>query len=113
MPSFIQRLKSSDGKYEFTIMPVGHIEVLRHGDPWVIIERGCNSVADLLYEIHERREQNDNLLKLIEGKIDECFAGGATMRKCRVCSDVVVGGPNVHSGCVKLEELKARVEDGR
>lgn len=113
MSDLIHQLKSNDGKYDYTILPAGEIEIRRHGEPWLVIEKGCNAVADLLYEIHERREQNDNLLKMIEGKLDECFAGGATMRKCRICADIVVGGPTVHVGCLKLEELKARIEDGR
>lgn len=45
------RLSLDDGKYTF-VKPVGdyRVYILRHGEPWVTIEAGCNAVFSLLYE---------------------------------------------------------------
>lgn len=48
----------SDGKYTFQTAPNGYsVEVLRHREPWLIIDAGCNAVHSLMYEIERLREE--------------------------------------------------------
>lgn len=56
----------------------------------------------------ERTRQVADLLALIEHRIAETFAAGATMRLCRHCGDVTVGGPTACSGCVRAESIAAQ-----
>jgi hypothetical protein len=45
------RLAIENGKYTF-VKPANdyRVHVLRHGEPWVVIEQGCNAVFSLLYD---------------------------------------------------------------
>lgn len=45
------RFSVEDGKYTF-VKPANdyRVHVLRHGDPWIIIENGCKAVFSLLYD---------------------------------------------------------------
>ena len=57
-----------DGKYIFQ-QPEGDykIHVLRHGEPWLIIESGSNAIASLLEEHREALEK----LKPVKGMVPE------------------------------------------
>lgn len=57
----------------------------------------------------ERIRQVADLQALIEHRIAETFAAGATMRLCRHCGDVTVGGPTACSGCVRAEALAEEI----
>lgn len=47
-----------DGKYTFQTAADGYsVAVLRHGDPWLVIEQGCNAVHSLMYEVERLREE--------------------------------------------------------
>lgn len=50
-------ISTRDRKYTFSI-PKGdyRVHVLRYGEPWLVIESGSKAIAELLYEIEERRE---------------------------------------------------------
>ncbi len=47
----IAKLNVENGKYTF-FQPEGdyRIHVLRHGEPWLVIEKGSNAIAALLHE---------------------------------------------------------------
>lgn len=47
-----------DGKYTFQKHEGDwRVHVLRHGEPWLVIEAGCNAVSQLMYECEELREK--------------------------------------------------------
>ena len=66
------------GKYTFQQpMDDWKIHVLRHGEPWLIIESGSNAISSLLEEIRELREKTEPPEPLYhpQGK-DLCYGCG-------------------------------------
>jgi hypothetical protein len=52
------RISVYDGKYTFVREEGDYrVEILRHGEPWVIIEKGSNAINQLLEEFIELRER--------------------------------------------------------
>ncbi len=45
-------VETENGKYTFTI-PDGdyRVHVMRYGEPWLIIERGCGAIQALIQEV--------------------------------------------------------------
>jgi len=45
-------VKIDNGKYTF-LVPDGdyRVHVLRHGEPWLIIEQGCSAIQSLIQEV--------------------------------------------------------------
>lgn len=53
----IVKVVVGDGKYTFETKDGDYrVHVLRYGVPWLIIYRGCNAVAQMMYELEEARE---------------------------------------------------------
>lgn len=51
-----RRIKVLDGKYEFVdVMSESRIDILRHGQPWLTIEKGARAIAALMLEYEELR----------------------------------------------------------
>lgn len=50
------RVPADNGKFTFVLKPGNpYVEVLRHGEPWLVIEQGCNAVWSLVYEMNDTR----------------------------------------------------------
>jgi len=54
-----------NGKYTFTTMPGDYrIHVLRHGQPWLILDEGSKAILALMQEVERARTAQVELSKL-------------------------------------------------
>lgn len=55
-----RRISVCDGKYTF-VLPLNdyRVHVLRQGDPWIVIEQGCNAIWSLVAETIDDRKLVD------------------------------------------------------
>lgn len=74
MPNITYRLPVDNGKYIF-LMYSGdwRIHVLRHEEPWLIIEKGYNAIFALLYECIEAKEELRKLKSKLETDDDDDY----------------------------------------
>ena len=81
-----------DGKYTFQTAANGYgVEILRHREPWVIIDAGCNAVHSLMYEVERLRaiveeskaDPPDIEIAPLPAPVD-----GAKSDRCGVCARV-------------------------
>jgi hypothetical protein len=48
---------SKDKKYTFTILPDGGIQIARHGEAWLTLEKGSKAIATLLGDIEDMQAE--------------------------------------------------------
>ncbi len=70
MPNINSKLSVSGNKYTFVTYDGDYrIHVLRHSEPWLIIERGHNAIWALLHECIDAKEELARLKSMID--VDE------------------------------------------